>query len=94
MTSRAVRLSDLNERQKETTILVLHGFAKDLRALLEELSRTSPYTRRHLDRLLADHAGDLSFLERAYIRTVEDPRAVERRAEKNDRVWQKAEVHL
>ncbi len=92
--TRYIRLGDLTESEKERTILALSGFNSDLRKLLEELGAKNGYVKRRYDELLEERSPSLPFLERAYVRTVEDPRAVERRAEKNDRVWQSAEVHL
>ena len=89
--SRQVRLSELTDREKDTAILTLSGFARSQGELLRELAERSPYAKRRLGELLETYAPRMAFLERAYVREL--ARGLEqRRIRQNDGIWDRLEV--
>ncbi len=89
--SRMVRLSALTDREKDSTILVLSGLAREQRALLEDLSSKSYYAKRKLDELTQVYQTRLGFLERIYVREDEE-NVLARQARRNDGFWDRLEV--
>jgi hypothetical protein len=85
---REVRLGDLNEREKDSTILTLAGYSTKMRQFLEELAKKNGYVRRWLDDLGKECESRLGFLERVYLRA-ELPRQTEERVRErmDSRVW-------
>ncbi len=90
--TREVRLGGMTEREKDTAILVLAGYSRRMKALLEELSEKNGYARHRLDQLLKEYEPRLGFLERTYSRTVLAPRDLARDAARNDQIWTEVEV--
>lgn len=86
--TRQIRLGDLTEREKDTAILVLAGYSRRLKELLEEIAEKNGYARRRVEALLKEYEPKLGFLERAYSRSVSGPREITREAARNDRVWE------
>ena len=85
--TREVRLSDMTEREKDTALLVLSGYSRKLKALLEELAERNGYVRHRLDDLLKEYEPRLGFLERTYSRAILVPSELAREATRNNRIW-------
>jgi hypothetical protein len=86
--TRTIRLADLTPREQQSALLVLSGYAKRLRAILEESAQRNGYVRRQLEALSEEYGPRLGFLERAYVREVLPKREAERAAARNDaRFW-------
>jgi len=88
---RHVMLSALTDREKDSTILVLSGLAREQRALLEDLAGKSYYAKRKLDELTQVYQTRLGFLERIYVREDEE-KVLARQARRNDGFWNRLEV--
>ncbi len=84
---RTVDVSALTDREKENAVLVLSGYARHLRSLLEEEARDNRRVRRRLEDVARTYGPRLAFLERAWFREAED-RVIARSAARNDRVWE------
>ncbi len=85
--SRRVSVSSLTPRETQDAVLVLSGYARHLRSLLEEEARDNRRVRRHLEDVARIYGPRLAFLERAWFREAED-RVLARSAARNDRVWE------
>lgn len=85
---RYVRLGDLTPEEKDRTILVLSGFAQDLRKLLLEIASSNGYVRHRYERLLEEKWHSMPYLEAAYVRTVEERLELERLAKRNEARWE------
>ncbi len=85
--TRTVCLSDLTDREKDNTILVLAGYARALKALVEEAAATNGRLERQLDQLLEDYGPRLAFLETSYRRSVLSKQDAAAEATRNDRFW-------
>jgi hypothetical protein len=85
--AREVRLGDLSEREKDSTILVLAGYSRRLRTVLEDEAKRNGRVRRELDKLTDEYAPRLAFLERTYIRATVPRDETARTAARMEAYW-------
>jgi hypothetical protein len=84
---RTVNVDDLTDREKDNAILILAGYSKALRDLLEDAATHNYHVKHELEEILQSYGPRLGFLERAWVRAVADPRETQRQAQRNDRRW-------